>query len=64
MTAGGDIGADASVCVLCQVNNAIGSGISDVPSVWDGQFRSCVTHGHCVLCSQKWETRKCDIHVQ
>ena len=35
---------DASVWVLCQMNNAIGRGISDAPSVWAGQRRSCVTH--------------------
>ena len=64
VTAGGDIGEDASVWVLCQMNNAIGRGISDVPSVWAGQRRSCVTHGRCVWSSQKWETRKCDVHVQ
>lgn len=54
----------ASVWVLCQMNNAIGRGISVVPSVWAGQGRSCVTHGCCVLCSQKWEKRNCDVHVQ
>lgn len=64
VTAGGDIGEDASVWVLYQVNNAIGRGISAVPSVWAGQHGSCVTHGCCVLSSQKWETRDCDVHVQ
>lgn len=50
VTAGGDIVEEASVWVLCQMNNAIGRGISSVPSVWAGQHRSCVTHGRCVLC--------------
>lgn len=50
VTAGGDIGEDTSVWVLCQMNNAIGQRISDVPSVRVGQCRSCVIRRCCVAC--------------
>lgn len=45
VAAGKDIGENASVWVLCQMNNAIGRGRSDAPSAWDVRRRSSVTHG-------------------
>lgn len=49
--AGGDVGEQASVWVLCQKNNAIGRGISDVPSVRVGRHSSCVPRG-------RWRVRR------
>ena len=61
VTAGRDIGEDASVWVLCQMNNAIGRGISDVPSVWVGPRKD-----HVWRMPAEWCVRRGggDVHVQ